>query len=196
MLRQKSFCWCVSFTDSSNSTAVGELGTIIRTNDGVKNWIAQSSGTTTTLRGVSFTDANNGWIVGYEEILNTKDDGNNRNIQTTQAICGGGYLYAVYFVNSNDGTAVGDGKIIHSTVDGGNNWKCSTFGNVWADEFYGVYFTDPLNGWVVGNSDGGTIYHSTNGGVTFVKEEKIINEIQKDYCLYQNYPNPFNPTTT
>ena len=40
----------------------------------------------------------------------------------------------------------------------------------------------------------GIILKTTNGGVTFVEEEKI-DEVPKEFLLSQNYPNPFNPTT-
>ena len=58
---------------------------------------------------------------------------------------------------------------------------------------HSIHFTDANNGWAVG--DNGTILHTTNGGVTYVRETS--NEIiPTDIVLYQNYPNPFNPTTT
>ena len=52
-----------------------------------------------------------------------------------------------------------------------------------------VYFKDQYNGWVVGRS---AIYHTTNGGITFLGDE---TEIPAEFELYQNYPNPFNPKT-
>src|SRR4029078_12326424 len=53
----------VSFTAASNGTAVGEVGTILRTTDGGANWTIQTSGyegTGMSLFGVSLTDANTG----------------------------------------------------------------------------------------------------------------------------------------
>ena len=47
-----------------HGTAVGYNGTILRTTDGGETWNSQASGTTVALNGVSFTDENNGAIVG------------------------------------------------------------------------------------------------------------------------------------
>src|SRR5262249_42734877 len=63
----------VSFTDADNGTVVGwgykhipgltfPNGTILRTTDGGTTWTEQSKGTTNSLYGVSFTDANNGTV--------------------------------------------------------------------------------------------------------------------------------------
>ena len=52
------------------------IGTILRTTDGGQNWITQTSGLGSPLYGVSFTDANNGTIVGYfGTILHTTNGG-------------------------------------------------------------------------------------------------------------------------
>src|SRR5712692_1350425 len=50
----------VSAFGSDTVTAVGELGTIVRTTDGGTTWTAQTSGTTNYLIGVFFVDANTG----------------------------------------------------------------------------------------------------------------------------------------
>jgi hypothetical protein len=55
-----------------------------------------------------------------------------------------------------------------------------------------VQFIDQNIGWAVGMY--GTILKTTNGGITFIEEQKI-DEIPTDYNLIQNYPNPFNPST-
>ncbi len=46
----------VSALDSDTITAVGDVGTILRTTDGGATWTLQTSGTTTTLWGVSLVD--------------------------------------------------------------------------------------------------------------------------------------------
>ena len=60
-------------------------------------------------------------------------------------------------------------------------------------ELSGVSFIDSNNGWVVGQN--GSILHTTNGGTTFIEEEKIKKEVLTEFSLSQNYPNPFNPST-
>ena len=55
---------------------VGREGTIVRTTNGGATWVAQDSGTTSWLNGVSMTDENTGTAVGDEgTILRTTDGG-------------------------------------------------------------------------------------------------------------------------
>src|SRR5712675_302837 len=65
----------LSFTDSNNGTAVGLNGTIIRTTDGGRHWMRQTSGTTDALLAVSFTDANAGTAVGENGVIVRTTDG-------------------------------------------------------------------------------------------------------------------------
>src|SRR5947207_968532 len=82
----------LSFSDANNGTAVGGYGTILRTTDGGRHWIIQSSGTTNWLYGVSFVDANSGTAVGNNgTIIRTTDGGNNcvsHNRETTEGYVG------------------------------------------------------------------------------------------------------------
>src|SRR5438477_1289139 len=83
-LPQGNWLFGVSFTDANNGTAVGWYGTILRTTDGGRHWIIQSSGTTNLLYGVSFVDANNGTVVGANgTILRTADGGQSWVSQTS-----------------------------------------------------------------------------------------------------------------
>ncbi len=43
---------------------------------------------------------------------------------------------------------------------------------------------------------GGSILHTTNGGVTFIEDEENNFTQPKEFLLQQNYPNPFNPSTS
>jgi photosystem II stability/assembly factor-like uncharacterized protein len=179
-------------------------GIIVRTTNGGKNWIEQKSGTACALYGVSFTDANSGTAVGdgwnytsgenESVILRTTDGGKHWIKQLSEVNL---QLNDVCFTDANNGTVVGYGSngvnwggIILRTIDAGKNWIRQPIKT--NSGLSGVWFTDTNNGTVVG--DGGTILRTTNGGVTFVEEEKIY-EIPTDYVLFQNYPNPFNPST-
>jgi hypothetical protein len=58
---------------------------------------------------------------------------------------------------------------------------------------FSIFLTDINTGWATGAN--GTILHTTNGGVTFIEEEKF-EVIPTNLTLSQNYPNPFNPSTS
>jgi photosystem II stability/assembly factor-like uncharacterized protein len=56
--------------------AAGDRGVILKTINGVQDWITQSSGTREDLRDPSFVDENHGWVSGsYGLILHTTDGG-------------------------------------------------------------------------------------------------------------------------
>ena len=58
--------------------------TVIRTTNGGENWIVQASGTSDTLYGVSFTDANTGTAVGKNgTIIRTTNGGENWYYQSS-----------------------------------------------------------------------------------------------------------------
>jgi photosystem II stability/assembly factor-like uncharacterized protein len=121
-------------------------------------WVAQKSGTTQPLRGVSFATASVGWAVGGGGIvLHTVNGGGAWSLQkagTTQTLNG------VAFVNEDLGWAVGGGGVILRTTNGGANWSVQKSGTT--QTLYGVAFADASNGWAVGG--GGVILHTTNGG--------------------------------
>jgi hypothetical protein len=81
-----------------------------------------------------------------------------------------------------------NGTILHTT-NGGTIWlNQSTTPYL----LLGVSFSDANNGMIVGN---GIITQTTNGGITFIGNEKTTNN-PEGFVLFQNYPNPFNPNTT
>ena len=70
-----------------------------------------------TLRGVSFTDANNGTAVGGAgAIIRTTDGGATWTAQSSGVT---NTLYGVSFTDANKGTAVGNAGTILRTTDGG-----------------------------------------------------------------------------
>src|SRR5436305_997757 len=91
--------------NASTATVVGNGGTILRTTDGGATWKAQSSGTTQTLLGVSFTDANTGIAVGGGgTILRTTDGG---ATWTSQWPVRGDNFSGVSFIDAYTGIVVG-----------------------------------------------------------------------------------------
>jgi hypothetical protein len=92
----------------------------LHTSDGGTNWSSQSSGTSSHLYGVCFTDADTGWAVGdYGTILQTFDGGDNWNPQSSGT---SNILRGVYFSDGSTGWIVGDnGTILHTTTGGGSS---------------------------------------------------------------------------
>ena len=86
---------------------------------GQGTWTPQTSGTSSALDKVYFTDSNNGWVVGKSGlILHTTDGGVTWNSQvsgTTQ------WLHSVFFIDSNNGWIVGKlGTILRYN---GSSWS-------------------------------------------------------------------------
>jgi len=66
----------VSLSGEYTATAVGSNGIILSTTDAGATWTGQSSGTTSWLRGVSYSDSNTGYAMGMGgTILRTTDRG-------------------------------------------------------------------------------------------------------------------------
>src|SRR5258706_1122340 len=110
----------VVMVDAQTAVAVGEAGAIVRTTDGGASWRAQSSGTTRSLRGVSFNDALTGTAVGDAgTIVRTTNGGQTWTPQSSGTTAD---LRGVSFTDSQTGAAVGGGGTILRTGDGGATW--------------------------------------------------------------------------
>ncbi len=129
---------------------MGDQGTILRTTNGGNSCVPQPSGTTKTLYGVSFTDQNNGTVVGFEFggtgiILRTTDGGNNWVEQTSYSLPqGASSFFAVSFSDANTGTIVGEAGIVLQTANGGQQWSSQP--SVTFNYLHGVSFTDANTG--------------------------------------------------
>jgi photosystem II stability/assembly factor-like uncharacterized protein len=188
------------FFNADTGVAVGYNGVIIRTTDGGANWVQESIGTARWFAGLSFVDNNNGWAAGVKTlgidgaISHTTDGGLTWSTPTTISNTDFG---DICFTDAQNGWVVGsrpatDVAFIYHTTDGGTNWTEQTF-NVSVTNLKRISFVDTTTGWIAG--DGGVILHTTNGGVTPVKEI-TGNALPQQFVLSQNYPNPFNPSTT
>ncbi|MFA5011941.1 MAG: YCF48-related protein [Ignavibacteria bacterium] len=170
--------------------------TIIKTTNGGLNWIRQwGSNVQVAYNMMSFSDANNGWIVGRNGLVRQTTNGGNtwQNVP----IFGMGPANnnkAVFFINANTGWigTKADGTqnpYVLYTNNGGTSWSWQQIPLTYS--IFSINFFDANNGGLT--SDYGGICHTTNGGVHV---NNLSTEIPSSYSLSQNYPNPFNPSTS
>jgi photosystem II stability/assembly factor-like uncharacterized protein len=161
----------IDMIDAVTGTAVGERGSIYRTNDGGQTWTEQSSGTKSPMRDVCFKNENTGTAVGWGGTILRTNDGGESWIQ--QSAGTSRMIYDVSFIDADRGWAAAMDYILHTT-DGGNTWDLQyidydTRNGTWLT---GVSFIDENNGTVVGgyNNDA-VILMTTDGGETWTKKE-------------------------
>ncbi|MFH1896911.1 MAG: YCF48-related protein [Candidatus Desantisbacteria bacterium] len=130
------------------------------------SWSVQNSGTTTDLFSVCFVDANNGWAVGNDGlILHTSNGGIIWEVQESKSIRP---LFSVCFVDQKNGWIGAERSILHTT-DGGINWESK-----WLDCYLTcVYFTDLNNGWATGAFGDGIIFHTSDGGKSWIAQTTV-----------------------
>jgi photosystem II stability/assembly factor-like uncharacterized protein len=175
----------VCFADDLHGWAVGVTGIIIYTSDGGTTWELQQSGTTLTLRSVSFIDSSTGWVVGGEEypvpgdyiILFTNDGGDHWIIQAEASTS---CLRSVYFVDSGNGWAVGTDGTLLRTTNGGTIWTSQWTGSPYID-FNEVLFTDIQNGWMASESG---LFKTSNGGTNWSMQ--VEGQFNSVFFITQN----------
>lgn len=100
--------------------AVGQQGVILRSKDAT-GWRQSPSPTSVMLTRVRFTDAQNGWVLGYDAtILHSADSGATWSIRHRDPT--GRALYDVLFVDAQRALAVGAYGTMLETADGGATW--------------------------------------------------------------------------
>jgi photosystem II stability/assembly factor-like uncharacterized protein len=143
--------------------------TILKTTDGGLTWqnggtLTLSGGTDFFLNTMHYFDANNAVAFasyGANPVYTT--DGGNTWTDATHA-ANTSWIYSMKFVkNSLVGYANGGGGEVLKTVDGGKNWL--SVQSPLRSTQWGVDFVDNQNGFTCGNN--GSIYKTTNGGVSF-----------------------------
>ncbi len=214
----------VGFVYSQNQAAQTVL---VKTTNGGINWTRLAppiSGTGKQLLDVFFTDANTGYCIGRDSVVNiflkTTNGGNNWSSIVTGV---GSEGYSIFFTGPNTGYICGQGGI-QKTTNAGVSWF-SSYNNTMKD----LYFINANTGYAVG---GDGIVMTNNAGANWTVQNSSFNdlrsimfygtysgyavgnlgvvvkttnggigitnistEIPASFSLSQNYPNPFNPST-
>ncbi|GEM_PF-2448509 len=116
------------------------------------------------LRGASFIDTLNGWIVGLTGIILHTDNGGGtwalQNSSVTED------LYQVSFTDSSQGWISGVSGIILHTTDGGGHWAAQSSGV--NSSLRAITFNTASKGWAAGTE--GVIVHTEDGGDTWTAQ--------------------------
>ncbi len=107
----------------------------------------------TTLFGVSFKDAENGWAVGIEQVLLHTTDGGTTWKQVELPVRKG-FVLALYdiAVKGSYGWAIGDSGLLLRSTDGGETWsKVDLPIQLAANWFRGIGLTSASRGLIVGS---------------------------------------------
>jgi len=106
---------------------VTDIGTVLKTTDGGKNWIEKNTEVNKNLYEIDFIDDHNGWLGGQGgTIVRTTDGG-----ETWHTITSPSYnnIVSIYFIDENEGyvsTMISNGLNVSSqiyyTSDGGSSW--------------------------------------------------------------------------
>jgi photosystem II stability/assembly factor-like uncharacterized protein len=156
-----------------NNCWIASSGAILKTTNSGATW--GSYGFDADIRGIYFSDLNNGWAVGGGQtilvlgsIIRTTNGGLS---WTRQTLSGWRDLHSICFRNSDEGILVGESGTILNSTNGGIDWNSPTRGST--NDWNGVAFRDENNGIVVGSygkmvitSDGGSEWLNHSSGTT------------------------------
>src|SRR5262249_8523066 len=150
----------------------GNNEVILNTTNGGKTWRPQNPGIPGDFYCVSFKDANNGYVGGYNTFGLGGGEGGGLLLSTRNG--GASWESAVVDEGLNGMKALSNGAVwavgrnfyaLFST-DGGNNWNTPTIpsasGSTLPPDFNSVDFAGASQGWIAGNSS--VLYHTTDGG--------------------------------
>lgn len=168
----------------------GGPSVILGTTDGGRTWHPQLN-TPVSIYDISFTDKTHGWASGTRgAIYHTEDGGRTWNSQRSELEMGDGPisttsegskqfgLVGIQFIDAEHGFAAASaeeedtGRLL-ATTNGGTSWR-----RQWIVADSGVRdvcFINPNEGWAV-TDRGQYIYHTVDGGRTWLSEPKVFEQ--------------------
>lgn len=122
------------------------------------HYTVQVSGTSNTLKSITFINENTGFAAGNLSTLLRTSNGGNNWIDVNLSSSPRAYN-CVLFANSSTGFVVSDDGEIIKTTNAGLNWQATVMGT---DSLKHIYFMNETTGFVSGTN--GTLYKTTNTG--------------------------------
>lgn len=177
----------ICFATHNLGWAVGNGGTILRTDDGGVTWQQSPSPTRNKLNAVTCPTANACWAVGEHGEMVYTDEGRNwkRYIPDTKK-----ELLAITFADNSSGWAVGSLGIVLHTDDGGVRWRKQRIATIL--NLVSVACCSAQSCWLL-DSWGGR-WQSRNGGQSWPLPKKpgrsgfaITHYSYKSLCIVGSY---------
>lgn len=140
----------------------------------------QNSGTTNTLRSITFVNQTTGFVAGNSStILRTSNGGTNWiNVDVSPSATS---YNSVAFANSTTGFVVSEAGELIKTTNGGLNWTISSLGS---SALKYVYFFNSTIGFIGGTN---VLYKTTNGGENWVNTTPAgLSDIVVRISFYDN----------
>jgi photosystem II stability/assembly factor-like uncharacterized protein len=139
----------VFFLDATTGWIGGS--SLYKTTDGGTSWTRQFGNDSTEFTSISFSDSQNGWAVGFANlVLHTTDGGQNWVAQNV----GAPPLTAINGVTAICSTTAwiaGWNGFVARTTDSGQTWRRETIAGAESVDFQDALFLDANTGWVGGN---------------------------------------------
>ena len=137
----------IQFINENIGWMMGDYGTILKTNDGGKNWTFLDSKTNNMIYSFQFISQDTGWACAYEGIiLKTIDGGENWIRQDSGRAW---FLNSICFVDKNKGWAVDASSQLFQTTNGGEYWTIQNFSGQYLNS---IFFLNKDLGWICGSN--------------------------------------------
>ena len=138
-------------------------GTAIESTSTQGVWVVVRGAQEGRFNGLSFSDLNNGWVIGDSgRILHTIDGGDTWNSQLSGTSLS---LQCVRFVTSQKGWIGASDNSLGRTTNGGLSWLWQHPAGEARKTFMDMWFLDENSGWVGDNFSG--ILHTDDGGINW-----------------------------
>lgn len=162
--------FAIDALDANTWFVCGADLSIYRTTNGGSSWTTENTGTPgLNLYDIAMLDINNGWAVGDVAggyaVVYKKDSGSWSRFSAGLSEANAP-LRGVGVVSDTEGWICGDNGNVFYLYLSGTQWRKVT--GMGTRNYNSLDFMTPELGWIV--SDGGVIYHTTNGGVSYTKQ--------------------------
>lgn len=156
---------------SSTGYAVGNHGSILKTEDQGGSWMLMDSATTANLNGIAFTSQGKGYVVGDNgEILTTNTSGQWESMESGTHY----HLNSVAFSTEDNGYAVGyKGLILRKQEDHWEEVNSPTLFTLYCIDFASITTA-------IAAGDSGTILRTSDGGTSWNKVSVPFNTAFND----------------